>query len=169
MKAFYLAYGSNLHPVRLHQRIGAASLEGRVELPGYRLVFQKRGRDGSGKCNLRLTDAPGDRVFAVVYSLAPQQVILLDHFEGAGYRQKHLMAEVCGQARRVFTYIAPDQHCDPLLRPFGWYRELVLCGALYHRFPSSYLELLQQVPFIEDKDPVRREANRLLLARMRSR
>lgn len=168
MKPLYLAYGSNLHPVRLQQRVASASPEGRVQLPGYRLEFHKRGQDGSGKCNIRFTGEAVDRVFGVVYSLDPQQVPILDRFEGPGYERRHITVDVGGQARPVFAYVALDHHCDPRLRPFRWYLQLVLCGALYHRFPSRYLDLMHRVPVVDDPDSERREANRGLLERMRA-
>ena len=46
----YLAYGSNLHPLRLTLRVPSARVIGVVEMPGYMLEFHKRSIDGSGKC-----------------------------------------------------------------------------------------------------------------------
>jgi gamma-glutamylcyclotransferase len=49
---YYLAYGSNLHPLRLMQRVSSAKVEDVIELPGRQGNFHKRSPDGSGKCNL---------------------------------------------------------------------------------------------------------------------
>jgi hypothetical protein len=51
----YLAYGSNLHPIRLRQRVNSARLIATLSLPGYRVLFNKRGQDLSAKCNLVAT------------------------------------------------------------------------------------------------------------------
>lgn len=45
-----LAYGSNLHPLRLRKRVSTANLIGIVEMQGYQLAFHKRSTDESGKC-----------------------------------------------------------------------------------------------------------------------
>ena len=54
---YYLAYGSNLHPVRLTERVPSARFLGLTSLFGYQLRFHKRHEpDGSGKCNMYHTD-----------------------------------------------------------------------------------------------------------------
>lgn len=84
---FYLAYGSNLHPLRLVRRVPSARLVGTVPLPGYRLAFHKRGMDGSAKCDLELADESGSLAYGAVYSVAAQDIHGLDRLEdlGAGY------------------------------------------------------------------------------------
>jgi len=52
MKLNYLAYGCNLHPVRLQKRVPSAVFTGMVELHGRILSFSKRSVDGSGKCTI---------------------------------------------------------------------------------------------------------------------
>ena len=47
----YFAYGSNLHPERLRERVPSAESLGVARLEAHVLRFHKRGRDGSGKCD----------------------------------------------------------------------------------------------------------------------
>jgi hypothetical protein len=166
MNSLYLAYGSNLHPIRLQQRVPAAAFQGRVRLPGYRLQFNKRGMDGSGKCNIQFTGEPLDQVLAAVYSLSAQDVPVLDQFEGAGYEKQPFALEGAGEAAWTFAYVAPARHCDDRLMPFDWYQLLVLWGARFHGFPSGYLERMRQVAAVKDEDAERRALNRGLLERM---
>jgi hypothetical protein len=88
---------------------------------------------------------------------------LLDRFEGAGYRHQALRLAVGGRQRSVFAYVASPLHCDPSLKPFRWYRELVYLGARHHGFPADYLQDLAAVETIEDWDPHRRDSHRALL------
>ena len=46
MSCYYLAYGSNLHPFRLSQRIAVKRLVATVSLNGFRLYFHKCGKNG---------------------------------------------------------------------------------------------------------------------------
>jgi hypothetical protein len=87
----YFAYGSNLHPVRLADRIGPAGLLGTATLPATRLAFNKLGRDGSGKGNLQLGQSD-HQVCGAVYGMSPGQMEQLDRFEsrGAGYERHSL-------------------------------------------------------------------------------
>lgn len=48
---YYFAYGSNMLTERLIARTPSARPVGTSLLPGHRLTFHKRGRDGSGKCD----------------------------------------------------------------------------------------------------------------------
>jgi hypothetical protein len=163
---FYLAYGSNLHPTRLLQRVSSAELVQVVRLDGYRIAFHKRGQDGSGKCSLHRTGFSGDQAYGAVYSLSSEQVPILDEFEGEGYVHEHLELDIGGQARRVFTYLAQDHYCDQALKPYRWYQQLVFWGARFHAFPDHYLNVLEKIAVIEDRNEERRELHDELLARM---
>jgi hypothetical protein len=153
-----------LHPLRLGERVPSAAFEAVVALPGHRLAFDKRGRDGSGKCNLAPSTDPAHRVLAAVYSLDAAEVRLLDRFEGVGYRHQCLQVEVAGRCRPVYAYVASPQHCDPRLKPFHWYRKLVYLGARHHGFPADYLQDLAAVEAVEDRDRDRRNRHQALLA-----
>nr|MDQ2697092.1 gamma-glutamylcyclotransferase [Pseudomonadota bacterium] len=80
----YFAYGSNLHPLRLRERVPSATVLGVAELAGWRLRFHKRGQDRSGKCNIIPTGRSGDRVIGVIYAMAAADKDKLDAAEGLG-------------------------------------------------------------------------------------
>lgn len=162
---FYLAYGSNLHPGRLIERLGPVECLGRVRLPGWRLVFDKRGSDGSAKANLRACPGTVHEAWGAVFELQPAQYSMLDHFEGAGrgYDSFVLDLKLEGQTIEVVTYLTPGHWRSESARPWSWYRDLVLAGARYHRFPSSIIKALQQLPTLEDPDPERVRIHHRLL------
>ena len=160
----YLAYGSNLHPLRLSARTPSARLVGTDEIRGWQLVFHKRGQDGSGKCNIRRAEG---KVFAAVYELDASDLETLDGIEGVnrGYQRHTLQAQAFG---RCEAYLAEQSHVDPQIRPFCWYRRLVLEGCRYHGFPADYVAPIHSVDHVRDEDPARRRLHEELLARMRA-
>jgi gamma-glutamylcyclotransferase len=189
----YLAYGSNLHPLRLAERAPSARHLGVVVLSGRRVVFQKRGRDGSGKCSLVADIAGEGPAFGVLYEIDGREKRRLDAVEGPGYEVSPLEVTLGGTTYPAYTYVAspsgidpslrpPTQAAtssardvaspsgiDPSLRPYDWYQRLVLAGARHHALPPAYVSQLGAVAAIPDPDPRRRARNEGLLARMGER
>ena len=131
-----------MHTERMRARVPGAVSRGRARLTGRRLVFNKRGRDGSAKANL-MAD-PGGVVWGVVWEIEQPALAELDAHE-AGYRR------VCGSAETddggcleveiyVSTRLARDR------RPFDWYLEHVLRGARGHGLPDAYVSWLAARP-----------------------
>ena len=165
---YCLAYGSNLHPLRIAQRVPSARLCGMVRLEGYRLAFRKRGRDRSAKCDLEITGETTDAAYGAVYSVSPPEIAVLDRFEdvGAGYSREHLRLRVNGQWLDVFVYLANQSHVVAGLEPYDWYKGLVLAGARRHGFPSAYLARIDAVTDRPDPDQARRREMHRLLRRL---
>lgn len=62
---WYFAYGSNLSTAQMEERTGPITRVKRDRLRGYRIAFNKRSGDGTGKANI-VPDARGI-VWGVVY------------------------------------------------------------------------------------------------------
>ncbi len=161
----YLAYGSNLLPDRLIERVGVVQTVSTVALPGWRLAFNKRGTDGSAKANLVPVPGSNEQAHGVVYRLARHQLPLLDGFEGCGdgYETLWLECEVEGRRHPVLTYLAPSHWQAGHLRPYDWYRDLVVAGACRHRFPAAYVRSLASVAVSKDPNSARAIRARCLL------
>jgi len=164
----YLAYGSNLHPMRLLQRVPSCKLLGKVSLPGFRLVFHKIGMDDSGKCDLLETGYPDDIAWGVLFSMDIVDKPTLDVAEGPGYSCTTLDVVFAGKTVEAMVYLAKPERQDPNIVPFDWYRELVLIGAGYNNFPAAYIATIGQVPTMADPDPERNRINQQLVIEMRS-
>jgi len=164
MPLHYLAYGSNLHPVRLRERIPSARLFGTVELPGRGLRFSKRSVDGSAKCTIGPGN-PTQSVHGAVYRIDQRHRTVLDRIEGlgAGYAEQRETVTVGGQVVEVFYYVATADYLEDSLYPYHWYKALVLAGARYHGFPPQYIAALEEVESVDDPDPERRAVNACLL------
>ena len=164
----YFAYGSNLHPLRLNERVASATLIGPACIKGYQLVFHKNGHDGSGKCNLFETGDNTDHVHGAIYSLAVNDKPILDEFEGKGfgYVDKNIVIRHEDSSTQCFSYFAQNAYIIDTLEPFHWYKELVIEGAVYLRFPESYLARIKAVRSQQDPNLSRRLLHDQLLHRI---
>ena len=162
-----MAYGSNLHPLRLQKRIPTTRLIGVSPLDGFRLEFSKRSNDGSGKCTMAKVQK--GVVFVAMYSMNQKELAILDWIEGVGYgyERENLQLRIEGAAISALTYIASTTHIDTGLKPYHWYRDFVIEGAAYLNFPSEYQQFLQGFDSIQDPDENRCTANETLLSEMK--
>lgn len=163
---YYLAYGSNLHPFRLGERLSWCKEVGVVELTGSRLAFHKRGSDGSAKCNLVFTANEADSVFTALFAIRSTDKPLLDRIEGEGYSTSSFNVEYNQQHYSAFAYVAQSSHVDDALMPYHWYRDLVHLGARYHCFPEDYVAAISDVYAIADPHPQRRAKHEELVQRI---
>lgn len=168
-KQLYLAYGSNLHPVRLRERVPSARLLRVVEFRGMRLAFHKRGADRSGKGNLIASRAGSGGAYGALYEMDARDKSALDRFEGAGYRCAALELPVGDTSCKCFIYLAESSYIDEALRPYHWYKALVLEGAAYLGLPGSYLGDIARAPSIPDPNTERARYHAALIGRMTAR
>ena len=158
----YLAYGSNLHPRRLQQRVPSARVIGTVGLMGWHLKFHKRGQDASAKCNIIQTGKTADVVYGALYEILTSEKDQLDIFEGlnVGYGLAHIEIPEQGS---VFFYVAEKEYIDSDLLPFTWYKELVVAGGRFHLFPETYLAQINRINTMPDYDEARQQQHIAIL------
>lgn len=139
------AYGSNMHPARMLERVPGAVAHGPARLAGHRLVLNKRGRDGSAKANLE--PHPEGLVWGVVWELSPEEARELDRHEG-GYERITVSVEVEagseGATLEVEAYVSRRLHDDDVA--YDWYLDHLVCGARAHGFPDDYVAWLESLP-----------------------
>jgi gamma-glutamylcyclotransferase len=148
----YFAYGSNMssHRLRAADRAPSAWPTDVVYLDGYRLTFDKVGRDGSAKCDCERTGNRADRVYGVVYSIALADKARLDAIEGVGIGYDDVAVEVVSAngVLQAHTYSATIK--DAALAPFHWYKQHVLDGAREWNLPAEYVRLIEQIAALDD-------------------
>ena len=150
----YFSYGSNMSTPRMAARVPSARFVCVACLERHKLRFHKIGRDGSAKCDIPASHDPQDRVFGVVYELPAAGKPLLDEFEGLGrgYEEKSVrLTGPAGESMHALSYYATA--IDAALKPYHWYKEHVLRGAIEHDLPEYYVLALESVESITDPDP----------------
>jgi hypothetical protein len=162
----YFAYGSTMYSRRLVRRIRSAIALGSGFVEGYQLAFDKVSVDRSGKCNISPTADGGGRVYGVLYSIDQAEAQNLDRAAGLGkgYRKSNIRVRGAAGARDTVAYIA--DRTDPVLRPYDWYKEFVIRGAIEHRLPASYIRNLQLTDSMPDPNRDRSARNKALMLRI---
>ena len=161
----YFAYGSNLCLPRLANRVPGVKALGPASLHGYELRWHKRSVDRSGKCSIVASASAAAVVHGALFTIPKAEKHLLDRAEGMGDGYAEITVGVQSSKGTVSaqTYVAAPTHIDNSLRPYAWYRDLVVSGAESHDLPAEYVELLRLVVALQDQDAERATRNRVFL------
>ena len=164
-ETLYFAYGANVHPGWLRRRIPAATLLGAGLLPGYRLAFCKRGRDGAARSDACPSEAPGAALPGALYLVNEPDLQLLGA-AGAGYRMAQIRVESAEGPVQAVTWIAePAEVADGLL-PWDWYVALIRAGAALLELPAAHRRWLETVPTAADPDAARAALAHAVIAKL---
>ncbi|PZD72483.1 hypothetical protein C1752_03689 [Acaryochloris thomasi RCC1774] len=157
----YFAYGSNMLTARLQQRVPSATAVTSGHIERQHLVFNKLGKDGSGKANIE--PHPHQRVYGVVYRMDPCELGPLDQAEslGVGYEHHRVTVQSALGEQEILTYRAIKLATG--LKPYRWYLDLMLSGAMTHGLPPDYIAALATCPAALDPDSERRRRHHSLL------
>lgn len=157
------AYGSNMLTGRLRERCPSALPLGMAALVGFDLIWHKKSKDGSGKCGIVKSGEPGASIFGVLYRIASHEKSDLDRVEGLGngYVETEITVHHGSDLVTAKAYIATDT--DPTLKPYTWYRALVIAGAKEHGLPADYVARLEAAPADQDPDQKRHNGKMSLL------
>jgi cation transport regulator ChaC len=149
---------------RLKSRAPSALVVGNGYVEGHRISFDKVSADGSGKCDIRPSGNPADRVHGVLFSIDVRDRSRLEREEGVGasYRTNELQVATQAGVSAAVAYIA--EHTNEQLRPYDWYKEIVVAGAVEHELPAEYVDTLSGVASQPDSDDHRNATNRAFLA-----
>lgn len=146
---WYFAYGSNMDSKQMAGRVGRCDIEWRTGyVQDYKLVFNKPGRDNSGKANIE--PCPGEVVWGVLYKLTREELEKLDKHEGVGsgdyYRKCLKVTLESGEIVVAECYFACKTRSG--LKPNRDYLERIISGGEEHGLPKGYVERLRK--FSED-------------------
>jgi gamma-glutamylcyclotransferase len=161
----YFAYGSNMLTCRIKssERAPSAKCIGIGYVQEHRLTFDKVSSDGSGKCDLELTNNPKDKVHGVLFEIENKDKDNLDRAEGVGngYEKKSVEVVTASGQFLATTYVAIKK--DNTVQPYHWYKAIVVTGAVEHGLPNGYIEWLRTFYSKNDSDKVRRSKNESIL------
>jgi gamma-glutamylcyclotransferase len=138
---YYFAYGANMLMSKITDRSLSARALSPAKLKGYRLVINKKSKDGSGKANLMKSE--GDEVWGVLYEMDENDLVNLDRHEGGYRRECFELWTDAGKTVKAFAYIS-SKLTNSL--PTYEYKMLLVNGAREHGLPATYVGFLEQLP-----------------------
>jgi gamma-glutamylcyclotransferase len=162
----YFSYGSNMLSARLcaPDRCPSAKPWGVAELPGYELKWHKISKkDGSGKCDIVRLDDQSAKVFGIVYEIDRAEIPALDRQEGLGKGYNKTEVEVIFKGAPLAARTYEATNTDPTIKPYTWYRALVVAGAKEHGLPATYIAELEAAPANQDSDKNRHDEKMALI------
>jgi hypothetical protein len=148
---------------RLKQRTPSAKRCGSFKLLAHSLRFHKVGQDKSGKCDAFYTANQSDYVLGALFEIDEVDKIYLDKAEGLGfgYDEKEVtLLDSQNQVISAFLYIAT--HIDAEIKPYSWYKNHVLIGALESNLTEEYIDKIKSVKSFEDLDKNRNALQRAI-------
>lgn len=151
-KLFMFAYGSNMLTSRITKRAPSAVKLCVGQLTGYKLIFNKKGKDGSAKANLEYTKESSDYVYGVLFQLDLADLTTLDAEEPNYERHRVLIQTVTGPGVMADIYLAWPEAVHDNILPFDWYIKLVVLGAKEHNLPEDYRAAIESTPVMNDKE-----------------
>jgi gamma-glutamylcyclotransferase len=141
----YFAYGSNMSTTRLQARVEAALPVSHAFIDGWRLAFDKPGRDGTGKANL--VEIAGERTWGVLFRVPPSAWAVLDEFEPGYQRCEFRFTRRTADELEAHAYVY-SSHADVSSEathgpPSHEYLEHLLTGAREHDLPRDHIALIE--------------------------
>jgi gamma-glutamylcyclotransferase len=143
---WYFAYGSNLDPDQIAKRTHHAGEIKLCWVDGYKIKFNKRSMDGTGKANI--TPQAGGKVWGVLYQCDAQFLSEMDKHEGV-QRGHYIRMDLCVQCTgerdvKATTYVAGQSFIADSLLPSNVYLDTILRGAKHHGLPEHYISEIQK-------------------------
>jgi len=157
---YLLSYGSNMLFDRIYERITSVQVTGAHKLNGYQLAFNKQSADGSTKANIVATENLNDYVHGVVHKIHHTDLLILNDYE-RGYDLEHVDVSTDTFNNKLYAYVATDEFIAPG-KPYDWYLNLVIAGALENQLPPVYVNQLKTIRHKIDVNTDRSKKNHRL-------
>lgn len=135
-KRFYIAYGSNLHLEQMKYRCPTATVVGKSELSGYKLIF----KGAPTNAYATIEESTHDTVPVLIWELKAQDEKTLDRYEGypTFYYKKDITVEVEATQVQAMVYIMNKKAQIGI--PSPRYYEIIRTGYKTAGFDESVLE-----------------------------
>src|SRR6266566_1863773 len=113
----YFAYGSNMFLPRLKGRVSSVLFRGAASLSGYALKWHK--------CSIAPSEGAGS-VHGALFAVPNSELNRLEAAEGPGYQKIAVRVNTSDDCLSAETFVAKPEWIDDSLRPYTWYRDLVI-------------------------------------------
>jgi len=112
-----------------------------------------------------LVDAVDSEVFGALFEFEQEDLSALRAAEGYSkhYREEEVGVFTLDGSVSAMTYIANDAYYDSSQVPYGWYVDLIRCGARQVGIPDFYIAQFVSVICKADKDAARVRRERAFL------
>ena len=140
---------------RLQERCPSAQFVGSAYVCGYELRFSKRSKDCSGKATIVESKGNHEKLYGALFQIEKAELPDLDKAEGSGYERRDdfvVVKMADNEEIEVTTYFAKPGATGEFLKPYGWYKQLVLWAAVQAKLPASYLAKLVAIEADRDTD-----------------
>ena len=101
-----------------------------------------------------------------MFEMNKKDKMKLNEIEGAG-RGYHDSSIDVPDFGTCLTYLAADSHIQTALKPYDWYKQIVLLGCRKLELPSTYISMIEAVRNGPDPDYERSQAQWKTVERLR--
>jgi gamma-glutamylcyclotransferase (GGCT)/AIG2-like uncharacterized protein YtfP len=132
VNTIYFAYGSNMCPEQMARRCPGGQALGQAELRDWRFLINIR-------TYATIEARPGAATHGVLWSLTPEHITELDHYEAVAegmYFKTNLIVQRADRPVEALVYIDPV--CE-LGQPKPDYIRTILDGAAHFALPPEYI------------------------------
>ena len=112
---------------------------------------------------MQRTDTDLDMVHGAIYSIDNDHKLELDIIEGNGYIDGRISLQYNKEEYECVTYLAQQSHIVSDMKPYHWYKSLVIMGARHLKFPESYIASIEAIESMDDLNHDRRIENEALI------
>lgn len=131
---YYFAYGSNMFPPRLLERIEKYHYGFRATAIRYEFTYNKKGADGTAKANIKHSEQ--NQIHGICFEIDKEDFNKLDDYE-KGYDKQRITLRINGKSESAQTYIS--SLTDESISPSSEYKNLVLQGARHWGLDTKYV------------------------------
>jgi Gamma-glutamyl cyclotransferase, AIG2-like len=140
----YFAYGANMDPRHMHERVPGALAIGPGRLDGFGLAFNVYSTEWEGgAANLELD--PAEHVWGVQWEVPEEELSGLDAFQGhpTFFRREEIVVHVGGEQEEAFTFRVAHQE-NAFVRPTDEYVHRLYSAIRTQGLPPEALEIVER-------------------------
>ena len=140
---YFFAYGANMDPALMEERVPGARLVGPARLDGFRLEFSVYSTKwNGGAANLELD--PASHVWGVVWELPDGGMKGLDSYQGHPIFFRREQVSVIGPEGPFVAFTYRVAHQNAYIRPTDAYLARLRSAIRIHGLPPEALDMLDE-------------------------
>lgn len=134
-RTYYFAYGSNMLPTRLIERITKYHTAFKATFSNHKFIYNKKSIDETAKANI--VPDKGANTYGVCFEIDESDLDILKKYEGGYDTRKVKVVDENGNEVEAVTFISKSM--DDSLQASSAYKDIVLKGAKHWRLNEDYV------------------------------